>query len=402
MDISRNAPCPCGSGKKYKMCCMPKKEAPSNKVKTTQSRAEENVIAVVLDDQLNSSAFGLLGEMQNAIALKREGKFLDADNIYSRLNKENPGHKDILFNWAKVKMLLGNYEEATQMFSESARISEKCHLYHEAAICRQHIENLKFSDKESAIFINYLKEVAGNISLEIKEIRRQFEQIQAPSEEDITSYYEKVEKISAPFYNSLKKPIEIRKSKEKVRKKISNSNKVMENEPVTELSPAGDENSDTDLASLLSNNSQVFWDTAEYLYNTDLKKSIDYSCILTPYAKAIETEIYEKFLKKLEAWSISDNQEIFIGNRRIQDFSKVTLGQYHHLLNVAKIKEFIERNFDLKSIQFLLNEFGNKVKLLAQIRNPHSHKTITTRDIVDSFRKILVEEKFLMNVACLS
>jgi hypothetical protein len=26
MKIGRNAPCPCGSGKKYKKCCLPKKE----------------------------------------------------------------------------------------------------------------------------------------------------------------------------------------------------------------------------------------------------------------------------------------------------------------------------------------------------------------------------------------
>lgn len=27
MKISRNAPCPCGSGKKYKLCCLPERQA---------------------------------------------------------------------------------------------------------------------------------------------------------------------------------------------------------------------------------------------------------------------------------------------------------------------------------------------------------------------------------------
>ncbi|MEJ2040503.1 MAG: SEC-C metal-binding domain-containing protein [Desulfosarcinaceae bacterium] len=29
MKIGRNDPCPCGSGKKYKKCCMGKSQAPS-------------------------------------------------------------------------------------------------------------------------------------------------------------------------------------------------------------------------------------------------------------------------------------------------------------------------------------------------------------------------------------
>ncbi len=33
MKVGRNAPCPCGSGKKYKHCCLNKTGAPSRRMK---------------------------------------------------------------------------------------------------------------------------------------------------------------------------------------------------------------------------------------------------------------------------------------------------------------------------------------------------------------------------------
>lgn len=37
--IGRNEPCPCGSGKKYKLCCMNKPKEPIDEIETPEERS---------------------------------------------------------------------------------------------------------------------------------------------------------------------------------------------------------------------------------------------------------------------------------------------------------------------------------------------------------------------------
>jgi len=48
MKINRNAPCPCGSGRKYKHCCLKKKEAMSPRAKLIAVLAGMAVIGIVI------------------------------------------------------------------------------------------------------------------------------------------------------------------------------------------------------------------------------------------------------------------------------------------------------------------------------------------------------------------
>ncbi|MDY6862516.1 MAG: SEC-C metal-binding domain-containing protein, partial [Thermodesulfobacteriota bacterium] len=49
MKIGRNAPCPCGSGKKYKNCCG----SPNNNADFNQDVIEEKIVSVLslMDDE---------------------------------------------------------------------------------------------------------------------------------------------------------------------------------------------------------------------------------------------------------------------------------------------------------------------------------------------------------------
>jgi len=70
--IGRNAPCPCGSGKKYKRCCLPKHNA------TPSSEKVQNIIlpmSVVSDDdeldELSNSVVDLVDDNKLDEAEKR-------------------------------------------------------------------------------------------------------------------------------------------------------------------------------------------------------------------------------------------------------------------------------------------------------------------------------------------
>ncbi|MEW6201726.1 MAG: SEC-C metal-binding domain-containing protein [bacterium] len=55
-EISRNAPCPCGSGKKYKNCCEGKKLTVDKRKRTAKNRL---LLIAVLIPLLGAGAFGL-------------------------------------------------------------------------------------------------------------------------------------------------------------------------------------------------------------------------------------------------------------------------------------------------------------------------------------------------------
>lgn len=77
MKVSRNDPCPCGSGRKYKVCCLQKDEA--------QRSAEREASNAALAADVNASrgAFGRLKDSEQASAaawaLVQAGKFAEAE-----------------------------------------------------------------------------------------------------------------------------------------------------------------------------------------------------------------------------------------------------------------------------------------------------------------------------------
>lgn len=77
--IARNAPCPCGSGKKYKKCCLSKSESGARKEVAVESVAVETDL-----DTLSNRANDLI----------RQAKWDLAQEICERLRVEFPDEID--------------------------------------------------------------------------------------------------------------------------------------------------------------------------------------------------------------------------------------------------------------------------------------------------------------------
>ena len=91
--ISRNAPCPCGSGKKYKKCCLSRNETEA----LEQRRIlEQNVgkALVEIDD---------LDDLSNSVLdLIDAEKFDEAESVCNELRKRYPDQVDGIERMAMV------------------------------------------------------------------------------------------------------------------------------------------------------------------------------------------------------------------------------------------------------------------------------------------------------------
>jgi tetratricopeptide (TPR) repeat protein len=103
--ISRNAPCPCGSGKKYKKCCLLNQEARPTSVPPIKYRAVYTDL-----DQLSNSVVDLINqnELEKAEAVSR------------RLLAEYPDQVDGFDRLAMVYEARGEKKKAAQYYRKAA------------------------------------------------------------------------------------------------------------------------------------------------------------------------------------------------------------------------------------------------------------------------------------------
>jgi protein O-GlcNAc transferase len=95
----RNDPCPCGSGKKYKHCCLPGETR--GKVTTTGQSHE------------------LRQTMQSAVALHQAGKLAQAEALYRRILQQAPREPDALHMLGILAYQVGNYPAALELISSA-------------------------------------------------------------------------------------------------------------------------------------------------------------------------------------------------------------------------------------------------------------------------------------------
>ena len=84
--INRNAACPCGSGKKYKRCCLPKdQEAAAQRREAAPEKSPSLPPTVVFDDDDN------LEQLSNSVVdLINEGRLDEAEDACKQLKREFP------------------------------------------------------------------------------------------------------------------------------------------------------------------------------------------------------------------------------------------------------------------------------------------------------------------------
>ncbi|MFZ6719343.1 tetratricopeptide repeat protein [Undibacterium sp. Ji49W] len=101
--VSRNDPCPCGSGKKYKQCCMAKHEAELADT-AVQKASEQALISQYL---------------AQGMALHREGQLEQAEQAYLQILQLAPANADALHLSGLIAHQRANYTSAISLISLS-------------------------------------------------------------------------------------------------------------------------------------------------------------------------------------------------------------------------------------------------------------------------------------------
>jgi tetratricopeptide (TPR) repeat protein len=105
--ISRNATCPCGSGKKYKKCCLLRKEAEAVEMRKILEQNPGKALVEVDDiDDLSNSVVDLI----------KEKKFDEAEKVCHELSKRYPDQVDGIERLAMVYEARGEKEKAAEYY----------------------------------------------------------------------------------------------------------------------------------------------------------------------------------------------------------------------------------------------------------------------------------------------
>ena len=107
--IARNTPCPCGSGRKYKKCCLGKKEPPAG----TSAKSAVKTLETDLDDRSN--------QVNDLI---RQERWPEAERLCQRLREQFPDEIDADERLAQLHQAQEHYDKAlpyAQAALENAR-----------------------------------------------------------------------------------------------------------------------------------------------------------------------------------------------------------------------------------------------------------------------------------------
>jgi len=111
--VGRNAPCPCGSGKKYKKCCLPLHQ---------QSSAHEvSAGPVTLEPGLTD-----LDRLSNSVVdLIEEGRLEEAEEVCHQLLSRYPDQIDGTERLAEVYEAKGEKKKAAEYYRKAAEFAQK-------------------------------------------------------------------------------------------------------------------------------------------------------------------------------------------------------------------------------------------------------------------------------------
>ena len=122
--IARNAPCPCGSGKKYKKCCLLGKDRTK---RYSPVRKKIRFIPVYTElDKLSNSVVDLI----------KENKLNEAEAVSHKLLAEYPDQVDGLNRLAMLYEARGEKRKAAQYYREAADFAKSNEGFDQEAIDR--------------------------------------------------------------------------------------------------------------------------------------------------------------------------------------------------------------------------------------------------------------------------
>jgi len=119
---NRNDPCPCGSGKKYKKCCLGKPAA----THIFSPRAETSV-----NHSVNASNVAPPSELlMRGVALHQAGMLNEAEASYRALLARNPHDCDALHYLGLIALQRGLHQEAIYLIESAIRINRAIPAFH--------------------------------------------------------------------------------------------------------------------------------------------------------------------------------------------------------------------------------------------------------------------------------
>jgi Tfp pilus assembly protein PilF len=111
--IGRNEPCPCGSGKKYKQCCLAKDEQAARVVTAAQAemtvRRRPNAVCNHCEHELDDAAYHVIGLIEN-------GKLDEAEQAAHELREKHPTMYDGYDCLAMVHQAKGDTAQAIEYY----------------------------------------------------------------------------------------------------------------------------------------------------------------------------------------------------------------------------------------------------------------------------------------------
>ena len=119
--IGRNAPCPCGSGKKYKKCCL----LNQNEAKRHSAKKKIRFIPVYTDlDQLSNCVVDLI----------KENKLDEAEAVSRKLLAQYPDQVDGFNRLAMVYEARGEKRKAVEYYRKAADFAKSNEGFDQEAI----------------------------------------------------------------------------------------------------------------------------------------------------------------------------------------------------------------------------------------------------------------------------
>jgi len=115
--IGRNDPCPCGSGKKFKKCCLPLEEGTPSTAPPAPPTRWRLPAGIVFDDDIDVLS-------NSAVDLIKEGRFDEAERACKQLLDEYPEQVDGLERMAMLEEARRNYPLAAEYYRKAAAFVE--------------------------------------------------------------------------------------------------------------------------------------------------------------------------------------------------------------------------------------------------------------------------------------
>lgn len=129
---ARNAPCPCGSGKKYKRCCLAPK-------KTKKTASPVKLVPVFTElDQLSNSVYDLI----------RKNKLDEAEAAGKKLLQEYPDEIDGFHRLAQVYEARGDTQKAVQYYRKAADFADSAEGFDKETVDWFHSEARRLKTEE--------------------------------------------------------------------------------------------------------------------------------------------------------------------------------------------------------------------------------------------------------------